>query len=162
MDATPSQFRIFLARSALALMIGFVVVGAVLYGFSVPVFERIWHDMLERTAGTRAQRKDVAAFDQIVLDGLRDARTGRRPYFWTILTDPAKRTARLNEGLIATARVLLLGVGMDLIYQYIVLKAFYPAEAVIVAVLLAFIPYLILRGPVERIAHWWLGRASPK
>ena len=51
---------------------------------------------------------------------------------------------------------------MDLIYQYIVLKAFYPAEAVIVAVLLAFIPYLILRGPIERIAHWWLGRASPK
>ena len=94
--------------------------------------------------------------------GSRTPGSGRRPYFWTIVTDPAKRAARLNEGLISTARVLLLGLCMDLIYQYIAFDTFHPAEAVIVAILLAFVPYLLLRGPIARIARWWLGDESRK
>ena len=87
-------------------------------------------------------------------------RTGRDPYFWTILTNPAERGTRLHEGLIATARVILLGLCMDLIYQFIVFDTFHPAEAVIVAGLLAFVPYLLLRGPITRFARWWLARRS--
>ena len=94
------------------------------------------------------------------LDGVKDARTGRDPYFWTVLTNPAKRGSRLHEGLIATARVILLGLCMDLIYQFIVFDTFHPAEAVIIAGLLAFMPYLLLRGPITRVARWWLGRRS--
>jgi hypothetical protein len=91
-------------------------------------------------------------------DGIKDARLGRDPYLWTILTNPHEGTGRLREGLIATARITLLGFGMDAIYQAIVLKTFYPGEMLIIAVLLAFIPYLLLRGPFCRIARWW--RAS--
>jgi hypothetical protein len=93
-------------------------------------------------------------------DGVKDARTGRNPYFWTILTDPTKRGSRLHEGLISTARVILLGLCMDLIYQFIVFDTFHPAEAVIIAGLLAFVPYLLLRGPITRVARWWLDRGS--
>jgi hypothetical protein len=39
----------------------------------------------------------------------------------------------------------------------IVLKTFYPGEAVIVAAALAFVPYVLLRGPIARIARWRLG-----
>jgi hypothetical protein len=92
-----------------------------------------------------------------ILDGLKDARTGRSPYFWTLLRNPRERIERLNEGLNATARIILLGLVMDAIYQIIVLKRFYPAEAVIVALLFAFVPYVIIRGPVVRIERWWLG-----
>ena len=46
---------------------------------------------------------------------------------------------------------------MDVIYQLVVLKTFYPGEAVIVAIVLAFVPYLILRGPIARIARWRRG-----
>jgi hypothetical protein len=88
----------------------------------------------------------------------RDARTGRNPYLWTLLSDPRKRSSRLHEGLISTARILLLGLCIDLIYQFIVLKSFYPAEAVIIAGLLAFVPYLLLRGPIARVARWRLDR----
>ena len=92
-----------------------------------------------------------------VRHGLNDARTGRSPYFWTMLGNPRERAQRLNEGLNATARIILLGLVMDAIYQVIVLKTFYPVESVIMALTLAFVPYLILRGPIARIARWWLG-----
>ena len=43
-----------------------------------------------------------------------------------------------------------------------VFKTFYPGEMVIIALLLAFIPYLLLRGLFARIArHWVARRLSP-
>ena len=57
-------------------------------------------------------------------------------------------------------RIILLGLCMDAIYQWIVLKTFYPDEAAIVAIALAFFPYVLLRGPIERIARVWLRRRS--
>jgi hypothetical protein len=42
---------------------------------------------------------------------------------------------------------------MDLIYQAIVLRWFYPLQALIVAIVLALLPYILLRGPVNRIAR---------
>ncbi len=80
-------------------------------------------------------------------DGMKDATSGRSPYLWTILVDSKERGGRLREGLIATARVILLGLCMDVIYQLVVLKTFYPGEAVIVALVLAFVPYLIPARP---------------
>jgi hypothetical protein len=61
----------------------------------------------------------------------------------------------LREGIIATSRIILLGLAMDAIYQAIVLKTFYPGETVIIAILLAFVPYALLRGPAARLARWW-------
>jgi hypothetical protein len=59
----------------------------------------------------------------------------------------------------ATARIILLGLAMDVIYQVIVLKTFYPNEALVIALLLAFVPYLIIRGLVVRVA--WSRRRGP-
>jgi hypothetical protein len=90
-------------------------------------------------------------------DGIRDARTGRSPYLWTMVSNPEKLGGSLRDGIISTARIILLGLCMDLVYQIIEFKTFYPGEAVITALLLAFTPYLLLRGPSERIARWWRG-----
>ena len=43
----------------------------------------------------------------------------------------------------STARILILGVVMDVVYQLAFLGEFYPTEAAIIAVLLAFVPYLL-------------------
>jgi hypothetical protein len=163
MTETPSKTKIVVARLVVVLMIAFVAVGFALYGFSAEVRERIWQNMLDRPGGPMTFRfilQPVMATIAAMYDGINDARTGRSYYLWTILTNPAKRMGRLHEGLISTARVLLLGLCMDLIYQYIAFDTFHPGEAVIVAVLLAFVPYLLLRGPIARIAHWWRGDAS--
>jgi hypothetical protein len=68
-------------------------------------------------------------------DGVNDAKSRRSPYFWVLLANPFGRG---YEGLISTARVILLGLCTDAIYQWIVLKTSYPGEAVIVAVALPF------------------------
>src|SRR5215216_2374887 len=83
--------------------------------------------------------------------GWKDAQTGRPPYFWTILTDPGQRKDLLHEGWKSVARVFVLAIVMDVIYQLIVLQWIYPLELILIAILLAVVPYLLIRGPVNRI-----------
>ena len=157
---TVSKTKILLAQLVVALMIALVVLGAGWYGFSSEVRGRIWQNLLDRPGGPMAFRfilQPIMATIAALYDGVKDARTGRSPYLWAILTNPVERGGRLREGLISTARVILLGLCMDLIYQFIEFDAFHPAEAVIIALLLAFVPYLLLRGPCARIARWWYG-----
>ena len=85
--------------------------------------------------------------------GLKDAREGRPPYFRAVLTNRAHRPDLLREGWKAVGRVFILAVIMDIIYQWIVQRWFYPGEVVIVAIILAVVPYLLIRGPVNRIAR---------
>src|SRR6476619_1952774 len=92
--------------------------------------------------------------------GLKDAREGRPPYFWTILSDPEQRTGLMREGWKSIARVFGLAVIMDIIYQWIIQHWIYPGEVVIVAILLAIVPYLLIRGPVTRLARRW--RRTPE
>ncbi len=90
--------------------------------------------------------------------GWKDAQTGRPPYLWTILTDPSQRAQLLHEGWKSVARVFVLAVVMDVIYQLIVLQWVYPLELILVAILLAVVPYLLIRGPVNRIVSRLRGK----
>jgi len=85
--------------------------------------------------------------------GLKDAREDRPPYLWTILTDATQRGPLIREGWKAVARVFVLAIVIDVIYQWIVQRWIYPGETLIVALVLAVIPYLVLRGPVNRLAR---------
>jgi hypothetical protein len=85
--------------------------------------------------------------------GLQDARTGRPPYFWALFTEPGHRIDLLREGWKAVAKVFVIAVIIDAAYQYLVLRWFYPGEALLVALVLAFVPYLLIRGPINRIAR---------
>ena len=163
MTEAASKSQVLLARLVVVLAIGLIVLGAIWYGFSAEIHHRIWRDILDRPGGPMTFRfilQPTMAAIAALHDGVKDARIGRAPYFWTVLTDPKKRGGRLREGLISTGRIVLLGLGMDALYQYTVLKTFYPGEMVIIAILLAFLPYLLLHGPVERAARWWLARNS--
>ena len=148
----------------IASILVLIVAGIVWYGVSIATFERIWYQLINRADAPMRFRfilQPLMAAIAAILAGLKDARTGRSPYFWTMLDNPSERVERLEEGLNATARIIVLGLVMDVIYQIIVLQRFYPAEAVIVALLFAFVPYVIIRGPAARIARRWLGGASP-
>jgi hypothetical protein len=75
--------------------------------------------------------------------------------------DPALQGGRLREGIASIGRVILLGISMDVIYQIKAFDQFYPVEALMMAVLLAVIPYFIFRWAVEFIAGSWSRRTSP-
>jgi hypothetical protein len=154
-----------LARLVLAALILLLITGIVMHGITVEIILRIWHDIIDRPSGPMAFRfilQPVMAAIAAILHGRRDARNGRSPYFWTLISKPQERIGRLREGFNATARVILLGIVMDVIYQIIVLKRFYPAESVIVALLLGILPYLVLRGIVTRVLLGWHGNKSPR
>jgi hypothetical protein len=166
MARTATRTQALLAQVAIALVIIFALVGLVLHGFSAEVRERIFTSIAERPGGPMTFRfilQPVMATVMAAIDGIRDARSGTPPYFWSLLTGTTQRVDRIYDGVIATSRVILLGLGMDIVYQLIEFKTFYPGEAAIVAVLLAFIPYLLLRGPFARLARMWGTRTpSPK
>jgi hypothetical protein len=90
--------------------------------------------------------------------GIKDAQTGRPPYFWTVLTDPSQRADLLREGWKSVARVFILAIIMDIIYQLIVVRWVYPFELILIAILLAVVPYVLLRGPVNRLVRRWRGK----
>jgi len=120
------------------------------------LLSRLWTDLLGRPEGPLAFRfvlQPVMAALLAVRDGIADARTGRSPYFWTVLSDAGRRRQRLAEGMRATAKIVLAGVVIDAAYQSMVLGTFYPGEALAIALLLGFIPYLLIRGPVARIVR---------
>ncbi|HKU54689.1 MAG TPA: hypothetical protein VJP60_04960 [Rhizomicrobium sp.] len=121
------------------------------------LFAVIWAEMISRTTGPLALRfllQPLMASALAVRDGIRDANLYRTPYLATIMTNPAARRARTLEGLRAVSRVLVLSIAVDLIYQYTVLGAFRPIQALIIGVMLAFVPYLLVRGPAARITRW--------
>jgi hypothetical protein len=147
-----------LPRIILFVAAALVIAGITLHGVAFAEFQRIWEHLITRPGGSLALRfflQPAMSTIFAVRDGIKDARTGRSPYFWTVLSNPEKRRARLREGATAIGKILLIAILLDGVYQYIEFGAIYPVEALIVAILLAFIPYLLLRGPIARIARWW-------
>ena len=159
----------FLPKVVLVLAIALIAAGALLHGVTWETFPRAWRNMMDRASGPLSFRfilqPSMAALAAIH-DGRKDARIGRSPYlwtvvrFWTVAHTRGERVERLREGLTSTSRIILLGIVMDVIYQLLEYPTFYPAEALLIALLLAFVPYALIRGPVTRIALWWRGSAS--
>jgi len=115
---------------------------------------RILMNVTDRVGGPMTFRivlQPMMAALLAIIAGVKDARTGRPPYFWTILTDPGQRADLVREGWKSIARVFFLAIIMDVIYQVIVLRWVYPFEVILVAILLAVVPYLLIRGPVNRL-----------
>jgi hypothetical protein len=120
------------------------------------LFARIWENLGGRVGGPMTFRiilQPLVATVLAVRAGLLDARTGKPPYFWTILTSPADRRELLREGWKAVAKVFTLAALIDAAYQVMVFRWVYPGEVLLVAFLLACVPYLLIRGPVNRIAR---------
>ena len=118
---------------------------------------RMWMNVGDRVGGPMTFRLILQPMMAALLAfraGLKDSREERPPYFWTVLTNQAHRPDLLREGWKAIARVFFLAVIMDVIYQWIVQRWVYPLEILIVAIVLAIVPYLLIRGPVNRIARW--------
>ena len=119
---------------------------------------QVWEMLIGRQHGPFAFRLIlqplVAAFIAFRA-GLRDARTGRVPYGWAVITNPVERHELLRLAWRELASVFTVAVAVDLIYEVIVFHRIYPGQSLIVAALLALVPYPLIRGVVNRIVRRW-------
>jgi hypothetical protein len=84
---------------------------------------------------------------------LRDVREGNPIYLGAFFTSPTERRRLLRSGLKDFGRVFIVACVLDTTYQVLVLKAFYPIQMLIVAVVCAIVPYFLIRGPVTRTVN---------
>lgn len=120
------------------------------------IWMRIAENLSDRITGPMRFRlvlQPVVAAVLAISSGLKDARSGKPPYFWALLSDPAHRAGMLKDGWKSVGKAFALAIVLDVVYQIVVLHAAYPGEAILVAFLLAIVPYLVLRGLVTRIAR---------
>lgn len=118
------------------------------------IWARIVDNVVDRVSGPMKLRlllQPLMACIFAVRSGLEDAREGRPPYFWALWTEPAHRVDMLRDGWKSIGKVFVLAVILDVIYQIMVLRFVYPGEALVVALGLAILPYLAVRGLVNRL-----------
>jgi len=90
--------------------------------------------------------------------GVKDAHTGQPPFGWSVLSGHSQRRELLKQAWRDVARVFIASIILDLIYQISVLRWIYPVQAAFVASVLALLPYLLVRGPTNRLAKLWHSR----
>ncbi len=120
------------------------------------IIARIFENMVDRVTGPMKFRLILQPLMAVILavrSGLRDAREGKPAYFWGLFTEPDKRREMLRDGWKSVGRVFILAVIIDIVFQLLVFRWVYPVEALIVAMILAIVPYIVIRGPVNRIAR---------
>ena len=120
-------------------------------------FSRVGELLAGRWDGPLSFRLIIQPLIAVILAvraGLLDARAGRPPYFfWAVFTNPARRPELLRLVWQDVGKIFITAVIVDLIYGLIVHRWIYPGLTLLVATILAFIPYLLVRGPTTRIAR---------
>jgi len=91
-------------------------------------------------------------------DGRRDARENRSPYFWALFWEVEHRRELLGSGWQSIGKVFVVAIFIDMVFQYMVFDSFRLIGALIAGIILAIIPYLLLRGPVNRFMRRKAGR----
>jgi hypothetical protein len=117
---------------------------------------RAWEQLVARTSGPMALRfvlQPTVATIFAIRAGLKDARTGQPPYLWTVFSDPAARKSLLRQGWKDIGKLFIVATLLDSVYQILVLRSFHPLSALMVASALAIVPYVVIRGPVSRLAR---------
>jgi hypothetical protein len=83
----------------------------------------------------------------------KDAREGRPAFLGAFITDPVERRRLFRSALKDIGRVFLVAIVLDTAYQLIVFRWVYPGEVLVVAVVCAIVPYVLVRGPITRLAR---------
>jgi hypothetical protein len=119
------------------------------------IFARLWQNITARLTGPMNLRliiQPTVATILAIRAGLRDAHQDRPAFLWAVLWNPAHRRELLQQGWKDVGKVFLLAAILDVIYQLIIHRGVYSLELLITAVTLAIVPYVLLRGPISRIA----------
>lgn len=121
---------------------------------------RVLENLNYRVAGPmhfRIYLQPLIASVFAVIAGIRDAKLGRPSHFRLMLSDSAHRAELMRDGWRSIGRVFIFAAVLDIIYQFIVERFVYPLEVLITALVLALLPFLIVRAIVSHIAWYFVG-----
>jgi hypothetical protein len=125
---------------------------------------RGWADLIARLDGPMHLRfflQPAVATLLAIRAGVRDAREGKAP-FLVAIARAEQRRERLRHAWGDIGRVFLLACMLDAIYQLRAHRGIYLLELLLTAVLLALLPYSLVRGPAARIARACLAKRGQK
>lgn len=92
-------------------------------------------------------------------DGRKDALQGRSPYGWAIFSNPEHRRFLLADGWKGVGKVFVVAFVLDSVYQFLAIGGFRPVQGFATACILALVPYVLFRGPFNRL---WPAQAAGK
>jgi hypothetical protein len=118
------------------------------------IFSRGWDELIARDSGPlhiRLILQPLVATILAIRSGWRDSREGKPVFFWTVVLDATQRQPLLRHLWKEVGKLFLVAVVLDVIYQIVVLHYVYPVQTLIVATMLAIVPYIVIRGVANRI-----------
>jgi len=117
-------------------------------------FSDTWDMLVGRLSGRMTFRfviQPLMASIFAVRSGLKDSRQGHPAYLWSIYSNPESRHELLHHGWKDVRNVFILAILLDAVYQIIEFRWVYVVQAVFVAIALAIVPYVLVRGPFSRL-----------
>jgi len=112
-----------------------------------------WEMLAGRTTGPLTLRLILQPTMAALLGiraGLKDAKEGRTPYLASIFQTKDARKNLIQEGWKQVRKVALMAFLIDAVYQVIVFHWIYVIQSVVVAIVLAILPYILVRGLTTR------------
>ena len=123
--------------------------------FMDDILRRFWENLAGRASGPMNFRlliQPTVASILAIRAGFKDAREGRPAFLWAAITNPAYRPDLLRHGYRDVGKVFVVAAILDSIYQLMIHRGVLLLELVVVATVLAIVPYVLIRGPVSRVA----------
>jgi hypothetical protein len=120
------------------------------YVFSRQFFE----DIPKRLAGPGRFRFVLQPTMAIILgirSGLADARAGWPPYVWGVLFHADQRGELVRTAFEAVVNLLMMGILLDSVFQWVLIGASYPGAALVVGPVLIVLPYSLARALSNRL-----------
>jgi hypothetical protein len=122
------------------------------YLFSQDFFE----DLPKRLTGPGRFRFVLQPLFATVLgirNGLADARAGRPPYLFGLLFKHEHRRQLARSAFRAVANLVLMGILIDSVCQWLILGSSYPGAALVVGPVLILMPYSVARALANRFSR---------
>lgn len=132
------------------------------------IFTRYFDNLIARTEGPLNLRffiQPTVSLFFALRAAFKDAKEGTVPFLWRFVVSEQRRIVA-KEGWKDFGKIFIVGIVFDIVYQMIMIfkvKAttyFYPLESITVAICLAIVPYILFRGPTNRLVSWLKKRSG--
>ena len=119
-------------------------------------FQSYFNDIIGRAEGImhfRLISQPLSAIYFAIHGGLRDSKENKPPFFWALVFHPEHHQDLFKSSCKDIWKVFIVAFLLDTVYQIIVFHFFYPVQALIMAIILGLVPYLLFRASITRIAN---------